>query len=133
MAERPGLTRRELASRYVVSLRTINRWAEEDQWAPLPDKRGAEREYDPAATDAAVKARTGRETPAPIGHSRLTRADIARTYGVSYGTAKDYARRGHFGAEDADGCFSAGDVAGYMNRRRRYRYRKRTEPGQNAA
>jgi len=128
MAHRPGMTRRELADRYHVSLRTINRWAEEDEWQPLPDKRGAEYEYDTDVTDAAVKARTGREDPVPIGHSQLTRAEIARVYGVSYQTAKDYARRGHFGTEDGEGCFSAAKVADYMANRRRYRKAETAEP-----
>lgn len=116
-ADRPGITRPEIAARYERSAVTVDRWCADPTWPAPIGKRGRYLEYDPEQVALAVAQREPEPAPAPL-RGRLSRQEIAEHYNIEPPTVRSYAHRGHFGEPDEDGRYSAADVAAYMSKRR---------------
>jgi len=94
------LTKREIAERYGVTLRTVERWTADERW-PAGRRRGRGRgvgrtmEYPAKQVEAAVRKVAARE-PEPAAAAAagdyLTRAQIARRYNRSPRTVDDWCR-----------------------------------------
>ena len=92
------LTKAQIADRFGVTLRTVERWTADKRW-PAGRRRGRGRgvgrtmEYPTKLVDAAVYKVAGRvPEPAKDGAEYLTRAQIAERYDRSPRTVDDWCR-----------------------------------------
>lgn len=112
MEGRPGITVREIANRYEMSLDTVHRWVRGPGWQEaVVGKRGAAKEFDPTLVDSLVRERIWlppRETSVPAG-ALLTLMEISEYTGIRYEDVKhmatDVSGRGSVlgEADDSDG------------------------------
>lgn len=85
--ERPGLTVREIATKYGVSLDTVHGWVRGKQWQEaLVGYRGAAKEYDSVKVDELARERVWLppvDTDVPADRA-LTLMEISEYTGISY-------------------------------------------------
>ncbi len=124
MNDTKWLTKKEIAAKYGVSIKTVDLWVGQQDWPPKGDKRGLYDTYEAAAVEAVLAARRNLAAVSrlrKLGTRLVTPREVGEIIGQPRSTMAGHAHRGLFGeGVEKDGVmqYRANAVADYLESRR---------------